>query len=107
VIDLCRRGAKGIEHFSADSPIPSEWDRVAELFAREMKGFAGERVVFVHSAGTLDPIGFAGEVDAAAYTRAGAAERGGAAGARRRVPARSGRHRCAVHAALHHVGRGD
>ena len=34
-----------------------------------MKGFAGERVVFVHSAGTLEPIGFAGEVDAASYAR--------------------------------------
>ena len=69
VIDISRRGAKGIEHFPADLAEPAEWDRVAELFATEMKGFAGERVVFVHSAGTLDPIGFAGEVDAAAYAR--------------------------------------
>jgi benzil reductase ((S)-benzoin forming) len=69
VIDISRRGAKGIEHFPADLAEPTEWDRVAELFATEMKGFAGERVVFIHSAGTLDPIGFAGEVDAAAYAR--------------------------------------
>ena len=69
VIDISRRGAKGIEHFAADLAEPAEWDRVAELFATEIKGFAGERVVFVHSAGTLDPIGFAGEVDAPAYTR--------------------------------------
>jgi len=69
VIDISRRGAKGIEHFPADLAEPGEWDRVAELFATEMKGFAGERVVFVHSAGTLDPIGFAGEVDAATYAR--------------------------------------
>jgi hypothetical protein len=37
------------------SPSPSEWQRVAQLFAKEIAGFAGERVVFVHSAGTLDP----------------------------------------------------
>ena len=69
VIDISRRGAKGIEHFPADLAEPAEWSRVAELFASEMKGFAGERVVFVHSAGTLDPIGFAGEVEAESYAR--------------------------------------
>src|ERR1700741_2312040 len=69
VIDISRRGAAGIEHFPADLAEPAEWSRVAALFAKEMAGFAGERVVFVHSAGTLDPIGFAGEVDAAGYAR--------------------------------------
>ena len=34
-----------------------------------MTGFTGERVVFFHSAGTLTPIGYAGEVDPAAYRR--------------------------------------
>jgi benzil reductase ((S)-benzoin forming) len=34
-----------------------------------MEGFEGERVVFVHAAGTLQPIGFAGEVPADAYER--------------------------------------
>ena len=42
---------------------------MAELFARELKGFAGASATFVHSAGTLEPIGFAGEVDPAAYAR--------------------------------------
>jgi benzil reductase ((S)-benzoin forming) len=69
VIDISRRGAAGIEHFPADLADPASWPRVAKLFATEMAGFAGERIVFVHSAGTLEPIGFAGEVDAAAYTR--------------------------------------
>jgi len=36
---------------------------------REITRFAGERVVFVHCAGTLDPIGFAGEVDPERYAR--------------------------------------
>ena len=69
VIDISRRGAAGVEHFSADLAEPAEWTRIAHLFEAEIKGFAGERVVFVHSAGTLEPIGFAGEVDAAGYAR--------------------------------------
>jgi benzil reductase ((S)-benzoin forming) len=69
VIDVSRRGAPGLEHFAADLAEPEQWARVAELFAREIRGFRGERVVFVHAAGTLEPIGFAGEVDAAAYQR--------------------------------------
>ena len=42
---------------------------MAKAFAQEMAGFAGERVVFFHAAGTLTPIGFAGEVVPAAYRR--------------------------------------
>ncbi len=70
VIDVSRSGAAGFEHFAADLAEPAEWGRVAALFARELRDFAGERVVFIHAAGTLEPIGFAGEVDAAAYRRA-------------------------------------
>lgn len=70
VIDISRRGAPGLEHLAADLADPEQWGRVEALFAREIEGFAGERVVFVHAAGTLEPIGFAGEVDAAAYRRA-------------------------------------
>src|SRR5262245_64153331 len=68
-IDISRRGAAGVEHFPADLADPTEWARVADLFATEIERFAGERVVFVHSAGTLEPIGFAGEVDAEGYAR--------------------------------------
>ncbi len=70
VIDVSRRGTQGLEHLAADLADPEQWGRVTSLFEREIAGFAGERVVFVHAAGTLDPIGFAGEVDAAAYRRA-------------------------------------
>jgi benzil reductase ((S)-benzoin forming) len=69
VIDISRRGTAGVEHFPADLAEPSEWTRVARLFEAEIKAFAGERVVFVHCAGTLEPIGFAGEVDPASYAR--------------------------------------
>lgn len=69
LIDISRRGASGFEHFAADLADPASWPAVAELFARELAAFEGERAIFVHSAGTLDPIGFAGEVEPAAYAR--------------------------------------
>jgi NAD(P)-dependent dehydrogenase (short-subunit alcohol dehydrogenase family) len=69
VIDVSRRGAPGLEHVAADLADPGGWETVRNLFEREVAGFTGERTAFVHSAGTLDPIGFAGEVDAAAYAR--------------------------------------
>jgi NAD(P)-dependent dehydrogenase (short-subunit alcohol dehydrogenase family) len=70
VIGICRRppeGPDGIEHLEADLADPSSWATVGESFRREMESFEGERVVLVHAAGTLDPIGFAGEVDTDAY----------------------------------------
>jgi len=69
VFDVSRRGGGDAIHVPADLSDPAGWSAVAALFEREMKGFAGERIVFVHNAGTLEPMGFAGEVDAAAYQR--------------------------------------
>jgi benzil reductase ((S)-benzoin forming) len=68
-IDISRRGAADCEHFAADLADPADWRRVDDLFQREIPDFSGERVIFIHSAGTLEPMGFAGEVDAAGYTR--------------------------------------
>lgn len=70
VIDVSRRGAPGLEHLAADLADPEQWVRVTSFFEREIAAFAGDRVVFVHAAGTLEPVGFAGEVDPAAYRRA-------------------------------------
>jgi benzil reductase ((S)-benzoin forming) len=69
VIDISRRGSADIEHFEADLADPDQWSRVANLFSAEMKGFDGERVVLIHSAGTLQPIGYAGEVPANEYAQ--------------------------------------
>jgi len=69
VLTLSRRPGTGPEHVALDLAEPSGWEGAARTFAREMTGFAGERVVFFHAAGTLTPIGFAGEVDPAAYRR--------------------------------------
>ncbi len=70
VIDISRRGAPGLEHVEADLADPGSWAAVAQSFQHELDGWAGERVVFFHAAGVVDPIGFAGEVDAGAYERA-------------------------------------
>ncbi|MEN8182950.1 MAG: SDR family NAD(P)-dependent oxidoreductase [Myxococcota bacterium] len=68
IFDLSRRGGvPGCEHVKADLADPASWQRVAELFERELRGYQGARAVFVHSAGTLQPMGFAGEVDPYGY----------------------------------------
>jgi benzil reductase ((S)-benzoin forming) len=70
VVDISRSGGTpGAEHLRADLSDPASWPRVAGDFENRLDGFRGDRVVFVHNAGTLDPTGPAGEVDPAAYTR--------------------------------------
>lgn len=60
--------ANGIEHLEADLSDPHSWARVAAKFRDAASGFDGDRVVFIHAAGTVDPIGFAGAVDAQRYS---------------------------------------
>lgn len=67
VIDISRSGAEGLEHVAADLSRRSGWQTAAESFAKELEGFEGERAVFMHCSATLQPIGFAGEVDGEAY----------------------------------------
>jgi NAD(P)-dependent dehydrogenase (short-subunit alcohol dehydrogenase family) len=79
VIGISRAEVPGLEHIEADLAQPSSWGAVGESFRRELAGFTGdhagdktgdktgERIVFVHAAGTVEPIGFAGEVDTDAY----------------------------------------
>lgn len=67
IIGINRRPAEGTEHLGADLSDPASWTAVGESFRRELASFVGERVVFVHAAGTLEPIGFAADVDPAAY----------------------------------------
>jgi benzil reductase ((S)-benzoin forming) len=71
VIDLSRRGGTpGTEHFQVDLSDPADWARVEEHFSTELAAFRGERVVFIHNAGTIAPIGPAATVDSVTYTRA-------------------------------------
>lgn len=69
IISISRRPADGLQHLPADLAQPASWSAVGESFRDELAGFDGDRVVFVHAAGTLAPIGFAGEVDTDAYIR--------------------------------------
>lgn len=69
VIDISRSGAEGLEHVAADLTDPDGWQAVGESFMHELAGFDGERAVFVNNAGTLDPVGFAGEQDPNRYAR--------------------------------------
>lgn len=70
-IDVSRSGPHdpSIEHVSADLADPSCWPDVGAELAARIAGFAGDRVTVVHNAGTIAPVGFAGEIDADAYTR--------------------------------------
>ncbi|NNL84570.1 MAG: short-chain dehydrogenase, partial [Myxococcales bacterium] len=65
-INLSRRAADGSLHVAVDLSDPAGWEETAATFERELRTFKGKRAVLVHSAGTLTPIGFAGEMDAAA-----------------------------------------
>jgi benzil reductase ((S)-benzoin forming) len=70
VVDFSRRGGTpGTHHVAVDLADPGSWCLVEQDFARRLSSFTGDRVVFVHNAGTLTPLGLADEVDSAAYTR--------------------------------------
>jgi benzil reductase ((S)-benzoin forming) len=60
-------GPDRTEHLPADLADPVSWGAVEAHLLVRLADFDGDEVVFVHNAGTLDPIGFAGEVDTAAY----------------------------------------
>lgn len=69
VLNLSRRTAPGSVHVPVDLATPGGWDQAAACFTCELSGFPGELSVFVHAAGTLTPIRFAGEGDPDAYRR--------------------------------------
>lgn len=69
VIDISRGGAAGLEHVAADLADPASWDVAAASFEAELDSFSGDVAVFVHAAGTVEPMGFAADVDADAYRR--------------------------------------
>jgi benzil reductase ((S)-benzoin forming) len=74
-IDVSRSGPgsaadlAAVHHLRADLADPGSWDEVGRALTSEIRAHAWARVTVLHNAGTLTPIGFAGEVDPAAYTR--------------------------------------
>lgn len=70
VVDISRSGGTpDTEHLPADLADPASWAMVEAHLVARISAFGGSRVVLVHAAGTLDPIGFAGEVDTIRYRR--------------------------------------
>ena len=68
VTDISRSGGTpGTEHLPADLSDPASWGAVEAHFRARLEAFDGDRAVFVHNAGTLHPMGFAGEVDSEGY----------------------------------------
>ncbi|MGD2060916.1 MAG: SDR family NAD(P)-dependent oxidoreductase [Acidimicrobiia bacterium] len=69
-IDISRSGppeGEDIEHLAADLSRPEDWLRVGEHISNLVADDRFRRIVFIHAAGTLTPIGFAGEVDTGDY----------------------------------------
>lgn len=68
-VDISRSGPppEADEHVAADLSIPASWDQVGAAFDRLVAMPGLDRVVLMHNAGTLTPIGFAGEVHHGAY----------------------------------------
>lgn len=69
IYDISRRGTDDFDHIAADLSNPESWDILGDFLVQQLNDYAGERIVFVHCAGTLAPIGFAGEVGGQAYKR--------------------------------------
>lgn len=55
------------EHVELDLADPASWPLAGDLFRSEVAGFKGQRIAFIHAAGALAPIGFAGEVPTVSY----------------------------------------
>lgn len=69
VATMSRRPGPG-DHLAVDLGDPATWANAVlwtDSRIREAAGSGATRVSYVHNAGTLEPVGFAGEVDEAAY----------------------------------------
>lgn len=70
VLDISRSGGgPAAEHLPADLGDPASWAAVEAHLLAVLGTFSGTRAVFLHCAGTLQPMGFAGAVDSSAYRR--------------------------------------
>lgn len=68
VVSISRTpGPDHTEHLPADLADPAAWSAVETHLLVRLAAFSGSRAVFIHNASTIDPIGFAGEVDFQQY----------------------------------------
>jgi benzil reductase ((S)-benzoin forming) len=65
VVVVSRSPGNAGRHLAADLSAPEGWEAFAALAGAEVRG--RDTVEFFHCAGTIEPIGFAGEVDADGY----------------------------------------
>jgi benzil reductase ((S)-benzoin forming) len=70
IVDISRGGHpdSSVQHIPADLADPGAWEKVGSEMSRLIDLNNPERVVFIHAAGTISPIGFAGEVNTDAYS---------------------------------------
>lgn len=67
-VAVCNRSKSAFgRQLEADLADPESWPQVIEWIDGLLDELEPSRLVFVHNAATLTPIGFAGEVDSAAY----------------------------------------
>ncbi len=67
-VEVSRSGAPDVDHqVVADLSEPSGWATAGAAIGSLLAGRSWRRAVVIHCAGTLEPVGFAGEVDDAAY----------------------------------------
>ncbi len=69
-VTISRRSADEVArgHIAADLADPSSWARVGDVIDALATEREWDRITFVQAAGTISPIGFAGEVDPERYT---------------------------------------
>jgi benzil reductase ((S)-benzoin forming) len=71
LVDVSRSGVgdldREVDHVAADLGDPASWERLRSWLAEAVREADHTRITLIHSAGTLEPIGFAGEVDPGAY----------------------------------------
>jgi len=69
VVSVSRRAVPVAANLNVDLADPTSWQVVGEDFRARLAGFEGQRAILLQAAGTLDPVGFAGEVDTSAYVQ--------------------------------------
>jgi benzil reductase ((S)-benzoin forming) len=70
LVDISRRGGTpGAHHVAVDLADPQSWPVVEKDFRQRMDEYPADKVIFIHNAGTLTPLGPADRVDTAQYTR--------------------------------------
>lgn len=70
IVEISRTGRQAeVEHWPFDLGDPNAWIDVESKLMAQMATFTGRQAIFIHAAATVEPIGFAGQVDSSAYQK--------------------------------------